>query len=126
MYIKTKISIHYLDICFCFLFGIDIYKKSEICGVNWATMPWTYKPPIGGKRNCQYTEEALQRALSEYRMKKHLQRKISEKYNIQRSTLKRKIENTYPLKYGRQTVLKEGEGKKIYESLILCAIWGFP
>lgn len=85
-----------------------------------------YKRKLGRVPNCNYTEENLQLALAEIRKKTLSQRKASEKYGIPRSTLKRKLDNSHPRKYGRQPVFSINEETQLVDGLLLCASWGFP
>lgn len=88
-------------------------------------MPRVYKPKLGGRRHCQYTNEKLEEALGEIRRGCSL-RKVSERYKIPRTTLKRKLLRLKPGTYGGQTVLSKNEEKAITEALMICAEWGFP
>lgn len=85
-----------------------------------------YKRKLGKAPNCNYTEENLSLAIREARLGKISLRKISEKYSIPRTTIKRKMEETHPKKYGRQPALNNDEERQIAQCLIVCGEWGFP
>ncbi|KAJ8917912.1 hypothetical protein NQ315_002605 [Exocentrus adspersus] len=89
-------------------------------------MPRRHKKKIPSKPYANYTEENLQKAISDIKSKTLTLRQASNKYKISLGTLSRKCNNKNMKKVGRPTVLSETEERHIAEGLLIAAEWGFP
>lgn len=89
-------------------------------------MPRKYKRSLGARAYRNYTDEALQNALTDIRLKKLSYRQASEKYGIHRNTLFIKMHNKNPKKVGGQTVLSSTEENSLIGHIIAMANFGFP
>ena len=67
-------------------------------------MPQNYKPNRGKRKYVTYTLEQLDNALKDLKNGLITQRQAALKYDIPRSTLKNKIKQAYPKKYGGQQI----------------------
>lgn len=89
-------------------------------------MPRVYRRKLGAKRFKDYTEETLEKCLSEVLNGKISANKAAKKYNIPKGTLINKMHGRHIKKHGGQTVFMAAEETDFVEGLVTCANWGFP
>nr|CAI5826009.1 unnamed protein product [Callosobruchus analis] len=86
----------------------------------------TYSRRPGSRNYKNYTEEALNRALSSVADDGLSLRRASEEHGIPFGTLYNKYNDRNIRKPGAQTVFSEKEEECILRSVAKCAEWGFP
>lgn len=89
-------------------------------------MPRSYKRPIGSRRYRDYTDEALEEAISKVRRGRLKIAEASETYNIPRRTLLNKIKNQHVQNVGSPTVLSAAFERSLLDVIVACAEFGSP
>lgn len=89
-------------------------------------MPRTHQKVPGSRPYANWSEQSLQNALADIRVRKMSYRDAQDKYNIPKSTLQRKINDKNMKKIGRPTELDPEEEIKLVDGLIVLADWGYP
>lgn len=89
-------------------------------------MPRRYKRSPGSRNYKNYSEATLKLALDEIRQGLISINKASDKYNINKSTLSRKMRGKHASTVGHPTVLNQNEEECLADALILASDWGFP
>lgn len=84
-----------------------------------------YKKKIGGRQYGNFTEDQVNKAVSE-RLKGKSLRYLSEKYGIPKSTIDNKAKGKHSSNVGGQCALSAEEELKIRDNIVIASTWGFP
>ena len=86
----------------------------------------TYKPKAGARPYKSYSNECLEKAVSEIVSQKIYLRKASKLYKIPAGTLSHKINKKHGKLPGRPVVFMEREEQSIIQHIKTLSQWGFP
>ncbi|KAL5238438.1 hypothetical protein ACI65C_005848 [Semiaphis heraclei] len=89
-------------------------------------MPNKYKKLLGSRKYKNYSDETLQKCLSEIKNKTITQREAERAYGISHRTINYKLKNLHNLKIGRPTVFADNEEKSFVDHIIVMSNYGFP
>jgi len=79
-------------------------------------MPKVHKRAVGSRHYHDYTEETLNKCLSDIKNKVMIQRNAAKAYNIPRRTINYKFKETHTKSIGRLDTFSEAEEKKFCRS----------